>query len=246
MTTIPKVLIPGTYNSRDLGGAVADGGIVRNRMIIRTDVPTKLGDEGRAVLRSLGVRTAIDLREPVEQRLDPPDFGDLPIEVHKQRIIGDHYKVAHKMTLSAIYRHLLEHRAENLTGAVRLLAQPNAGPALVFCSAGKDRTGLVSALTLGALGVDEDAIIAEYALTEHNMHGEFRAALARRARRAGIGEQEAAVKVGSPPELMIEVQDWIREHHGDAASFLRKNGMTDNELATLRRALVEPRRAKAA
>ena len=225
---------------------MADGGVVRRRMIIRTDVPTKLGDEGRAALRSLGIRTAIDLREPVEQRLDQPDFGDLPIEVHRQRIIGEHFKLAHGMTLSAIYRHLLEARAANLTGAVRLLAQPNIGPALVFCSAGKDRTGLVSALTLGALGVDEDAIVTEYSLTEQNMHGEFRAALAERARRAGIDEQEAAVKVGSPPELMMEVQDWIREHYGDASSFLRANGMTDDELGRLRHAFVEPCQAKAA
>jgi protein-tyrosine phosphatase len=226
-----------------------DGGVVRRHAIVRTDVPTKIGDDGRAALRSLGIRTAIDLREPVERRLDPADVDGLPIQLHEHRIIGDgfiHTHRARSMSLGGIYRHLLEERGDRLTGALRLLARPDTGPALVFCSAGKDRTGLVSGLTLAALGATDEAIIADYTATERNMHGAFRDALLRRARQAGIDEQQVAVKIGAPPELMREVLDWLRERHGSASAFLRAHGMTEDELATLRTKLIAPSRAQAA
>jgi protein-tyrosine phosphatase len=240
------VLIPGTHNSRDLGGTPADGGTVRERTIIRSDALANLGAAGRATLRELGLKTAIDLREPVERRLDPPDLDGLNIEVRHQPIIGKGLRLVQNMSLSEIYRQLLASRGENLTAAVRRLAEPGAMPAIVFCSAGKDRTGLVSALVLGALGADDEAIVADYARTEQNMRGEFREAMVRRARSAGLDEQELAVKVGSPPSLMRETLEWLHEHHGGPAAYLLHHGMTDSEIAVLRRELVVPRRAKAA
>jgi protein-tyrosine phosphatase len=148
--------------------------------------------------------------------------------------------------MSDVYRLLLESRGENLTAAVRLLAQPGVTPAIVFCSAGKDRTGIVSALLLGALGVDEQAIVADYARTEQNMHGAFREAIVRRARLAGLAEQELVTKVGSPPSLMREVLGWLRDNHGGPAGYLRHHGMTDPELAALRHGLIAPCHAQAA
>jgi protein-tyrosine phosphatase len=241
-----SALIPGTFNSRDLGGTPAEGGLVRQRAIIRSDALAHLGPAGRAKLRELGLRTAIDLREPVERRLDPPDLDGLDVEVRHQPIMGGGLRLAQAMSLSQIYRQLLEGRGENLTAAVRRLAEPGAAPAVVFCSAGKDRTGLVSALVLGALGADDDAIVADYAQTEQNMRGEFRDAMIRRARSAGLDEQEVAVKVGSPPSLMRETLEWLREHHGGPVGFLRHHGMTDAEIAALRRELVVRSRAQAA
>jgi protein-tyrosine phosphatase len=241
-----STLIPGTYNSRDLGGLPATGGDVRVATIIRSDAPLNLGVPGRAALRELGVRTAIDLRQPVERRLDPPDFEDLGLDVRRLPILGEGFKRATELTMGEVYRHVLQERGANLTAVLRVLAEPDATPAIVFCSAGKDRTGLVSALILGALGVDEDAIVADYALTEQNMRGPFLEWITRRARAAGINEQELAVKVGSSPILMRESLDWLREHHGGPVGFLRHHGMTDPELAALRGRLIEPRRARAA
>jgi protein-tyrosine phosphatase len=214
--------------------------------VIRSDAPLRLGDRGRAALADLGVRTAVDMREPIERGLDPADLDGLGIDLRHQPILGEDFDMNTTMGLDELYRHLLEHRGANLTAAVRVLSEPAVVPTLFFCSAGKDRTGLVSALVLGALGVPDDAIVADYSHTEKNMRGAFRDALVARAIAAGINEQELAVKVGAPPAVMRDVLAWLRERYGGAAGYLRHNGLTQGELEALRRRLVEPRAVEAA
>ena len=53
---------------------------------------------------------------------------------------------------------------EKITQAIRLLAGARGG-AVYHCAAGKDRTGVISAIVLGALGVDDELIVADYALS---------------------------------------------------------------------------------
>jgi protein-tyrosine phosphatase len=242
----PQVLIPGTYNSRDLGGLAAKGGTVRPNTMVRSDAPVKLGAEGRSAVRGLGIRTAIDLRQPIERKLDPADLDGLGVDLHQCSVIAEGYQLDRDVSLAQVYRYIVDERGAQLTSVVRLLATPGTLPALVFCSAGKDRTGLVTALTLAAAGVSDEAIIADYAQTERNMHGEFREMLSRRARAAGISEQELAVKVGAPPALMRETLQWLREHHGGPRELLAGHGMTNAEFDRLRGALLAPRAAQAA
>jgi protein-tyrosine phosphatase len=203
-----------------------------------------LGERGRATLRALGVRTAVDLRQPVERRLDPADLGELAaVELP---VLGSGLHIAPDAGLADVYRQLLEERGERLTEVVRRLARPDALPALVFCSAGKDRTGLVSALALAAAGAGDDAIVRDYAATEPNMHGAFRRAIVARAVSAGITEQEVATKVGSPPAVMRETLAWLTDRHGGIERFLRAHGMTPAELESLREAMRAPGTARAA
>ena len=58
--------------------------------------------------------------------------------------------------------------------AVRLLGQSDAGPTLVHCAAGKDRTGVLLALVLDAVGVEREAVIADYALSAQHVEAMFR------------------------------------------------------------------------
>jgi protein-tyrosine phosphatase len=214
--------------------------------MVRSDAPVKLGAEGRQAVRELGIRTAIDLRQPIERKLDPADLDGLGVDLQQCSVIAEGYQLDRDVSLAQVYRYILDERGAQLTSVVRLLAAPGALPAIVFCSAGTDRTGLVTALTLAAAGVSDAAIIADYAQTERNMHGEFREMLSRRARAAGISEQELAVKVGAPPALMRETLHYLREHHGGPHELLAANGMTNVEFDRLRGALLAPRAAQAA
>lgn len=211
--------------------------MLRSGALVRSDAPTRLDDQGRDAIAALGVRTAIDLREPVERELDPVDLGGLGIDVRQVPILGDEFDVNTHMSLEEIYIALLERRGQALTAAVRVLCEPDALPAVVFCSAGKDRTGLVIALTLAALGVADRAIVNDYALTERAMANGFRAVIEERALAAGISEQEIAVKVGAPPDLMRRVLEWLRAQDGGAAGYLRRHGLTGQELVALRLAI---------
>lgn len=221
-------------------------GFVRPGRLWRSDVPLQLGAGGRAALAALGLRSTLDLREPIERQLDPADLDGLDLNRLEQPIIDGDVKLARGMSLSEIYEHLLEHRAQNLTAAVRSLAAPGALPAVVFCSAGKDRTGLVAALVLGAIGVPDAAIMADFAITEQSMQGSFREAIVARSLAAGVTEQEELTgRVAAPPELMGDTLSWLRARHGGPSGFLRSHGMADAQLATLREALIEPRASRA-
>jgi protein-tyrosine phosphatase len=207
---------------------------------MRSDAPVGLDAADREALRRLDIRTAIDLREPVERDLDPAEFDGLGIEVRAWPIIDGEIDLHTLKDLPHLYREILDTRGERLAGAIRLMSSSDALPAVVFCSAGKDRTGLVSALTLSALGVDDSDVADEYALTESVMRGGFRERIEARAIAAGLSEQALAAKLGAPAGLMLELLAELRETHGGAAKYLAAHGLREDELDSLRRVLVAP------
>jgi protein-tyrosine phosphatase len=243
--TVPGTSIPGTFNARDLGGLRTRDGAVRPGLMWRSDAPVELGAAGRSALRRMRVALAVDLREPVERQLDPADLAGLPIRLEEQPILDGDLDDVRDLSLSDLYVVLLETRGPALAAAIARLAGAAGAPALFFCSAGKDRTGLVSALLLDSVGVVSEDIVADYALTGENLRGPFREAIEARATAAGISEQELAVKIGAPPEAMWRVLDWLGEHHGGAAGYLRAHGVSAAELESLRRHLVDRRLALA-
>jgi protein-tyrosine phosphatase len=243
--TVPGSALPGTFNARDLGGLRTPDGAVRRGVVWRSDAPVELGAAGRNALRGMRVELAIDLREPVERQLDPADLGGLPIRIEEQPILDGDLDDVRDLSLSELYVVLLETRGPAFASAIARLAGAAGAPALFFCSAGKDRTGLVAALLLGSVGVLAEDVVADYALTGENLRGPFRDAIEARAKAAGLSEQELAVKIGAPPEAMWRVLDWLRERHGGAAAYLLAHGLSAAELDSLRRHLVDPRLALA-
>ena len=67
------------------------------------------------------------------------------------------------------YMTMLIEGGDAITEALAVLTDPSAYPALIHCSAGKDRTGVFTALVLGLLGVDDSDIIRDYALSHEAM-----------------------------------------------------------------------------
>jgi protein-tyrosine phosphatase len=235
MATDQASAIPGTFNARELGGLRGDGGTIRRSVLFRSDAPVELGEDGQRFVQELGLRTAVDLREPVERQQNPADLEQTMAEVVSRPILGD--VAAHAdSTLEDVYMSLIDERGSALAAAVAAV-QP---PTLIFCSAGKDRTGLVTALVLGAVGVEDAEIVADYHRTESNMHGRFRERLQRHALATGLDEQQLAVKLGAPTALMETVLGRWREEYGGAAGYLRAHGLSDAQLTALRDALLEP------
>jgi protein-tyrosine phosphatase len=232
--------VPGTYNFRDLGGLPAGDGVTRHGVLMRSDALVRLGDEGRAALRELGVRAAIDLREPVERELDPADFNGLEIAMHQRPLFNGAIDMELPKELPGLYLDVVERCGPQIASAVALLSDDNARPAVFFCSAGKDRTGLVAALILSAVGVADADVAAEYGLTERVMQGAFRQAVEARARAAGLDEQMLAVRLGAPADLMLDTLAELRRRHGGAADYLLANGLGSADLKGLRGALVGP------
>lgn len=169
-----RVALGGPVNFRDLGGyATADGRRVAWRRLYRSDSLHHLVPEDGPLLHDRGIATAIDFRAGDElDRIGIGHLGELDIRhVHLPTVDQVLHTVRppdQEMPTSAaeVYLHMLRRGAVAYATALRTIAEADVLPAVYFCMAGKDRTGVFSAIVLGLLGVSDDDIVADYVLTE--------------------------------------------------------------------------------
>ena len=170
--------LEGPVNFRDLGGyETAEGRTVRRRHLFRSDALFRLTESDAAQVRALGVTTLIDFRTPDE--LEQHGFGGmdhldaehlhLPTIDTTRRVLDlsddEAQEVARALVTAAdAYMMMLDRGSNAYASALRVVAE-SAAPVVFFCAAGKDRTGVFAALVLGLLGVSDDDIVTDYALT---------------------------------------------------------------------------------
>jgi protein-tyrosine phosphatase len=168
-------LVPfeGCFNFRDLGGYDSiDGSTVRPGRMYRADGPHSLTGADSERLNALGLATVIDLRTHAE--------GDLHGR-YSDRVVGVseyHLPLTEDLpnddalaswsdpgALGAYYWELLSSGHDSICEALALLTDPSSYPVLMHCSAGKDRTGVLSAIVLGMVGVPDGSIVDDYVLS---------------------------------------------------------------------------------
>jgi protein-tyrosine phosphatase len=234
--------LPGTLNFRDVGGyPTAAGGTIRWRRLLRSDALHRLDSDAAAMLGELGLRTVIDLRTHSETELAPSpldSFAERGTRVTGLSLIGENL-TALPSALDDIYQFIVDQRGPAIAAAVRVLAGPAALPALVHCAAGKDRTGIVVALVLAAVGVPDQFIAADYALSRIYLDPATTSAIGRVRDASGMGDRLTEDLMASPPELIAAVLDRVREQAGTVQGYLTRHGATAAELSALRAALVE-------
>ena len=133
---------------------------------------------------------------------------------------------------------MVDKRPDALVATVRELAGDGALPAMVHCTAGKDRTGMVIALTLAALEVDDGVIAADFAATGPLLWGAFRDQIAARTAPTGLPAEQLEGLLSADPELILSFLERVRAAYGDVPAFLSRHGMTEGELAVLRQRLL--------
>ena len=161
------------FNLRDLGGyATADGGTTRWGRLYRGDGLHRLGPDDCA---SLGLVTVLDLRteREVSERgrleADGVDWHHLPVLRETWDPSWATPEVAAERFLADRYLTMLVEGEDALGRALNVLADPDRLPAAFHCAAGKDRTGVLAALVLALVGVDDDTIAADYGLSRVGM-----------------------------------------------------------------------------
>lgn len=228
----------GTYNFRDIGGyPTRDGGATRWRTLFRTDSPHRLSEADRASLIRCGLRTAIDLRQAEEVAAAPNTFVASPqIAYRHLPLLNDTPSMSEVLpTLVEIYRGILDERGEQVGTVLSALAAPGALPAVVNCTAGKDRTGLIVALMLGLAGVSEEAIVADYALSGACLAGVYLDEARRRAETQGFSYD---LLVLCDPDFMRATLAHLKKCYGGIESYVRTTGLGDAEIDRLRQAMV--------
>jgi len=162
------------HNFRDFGGYLtADGRQVRWGRLYRSDSLGKLDGADLGRFAALGVRTVIDLRhswEVAERGRVPDSVG---LAYHNCSIEHRPYDQAKLSKVVEPVRFLADRYAEvasdgiaEIGQALRIMAAADSAPLVIHCASGKDRTGLLAAIVLSLLGVTEDDIVADFALTE--------------------------------------------------------------------------------
>ena len=243
-SALPRHLgLAGTYNVRDIGGyRTADGRTTRWRTLFRADSLHRMPPTAQAMLLEHGVRTVLDLRRSDEQQVAPNVFaGSSAVTYHQVSLLWDTRpgQGIQPRPLLDLYRLMLDERQEQMRQALTTLAAPAGLPAVVHCSAGKDRTGLVIALILGLLGVPAETIVADYALSAEYLVGTFLDEMRQKAAQRAIPWEWYQAQVICSPEFMQETLHYLHERYGGPAAYAQAIGLSEAACQRLRQALVE-------
>ncbi len=258
---LAKRLLPleGGVNFRDMGGyPAADGKRVKWGHLYRSGTMNRLTEADRAHLAERGIRTVIDFRTESEHAHEPNDWGMTLGEGYWRRPHDETFgnwsdldparlgteRDAEKV-LEAGFRKLPEQQAEAYAEMLRRLAAGHV-PAVIHCTAGKDRTGGGAALILATLGVPREHIVADFLLTQRafnplstlrpngkpNPDPKYR-------RFAEMKREVLAVFSSSRPSFIAAFLDGLEEQHGGIENYANALGISASDRAAIRAALLE-------
>ena len=218
-----------TFNFRTLGGyAAMDGKMTKYGVLYRCGWLSGLTDGDKQRIMALGVRTVIDLRGADEVSKMPGSFAndedvelvhiDLLSDLDPREVYGVNF--AAEDFLPKLYEKIVFDCGEKIKGFIETVARRiSEGAVLFHCSAGKDRTGIMSMLLLGIAGVDKLDILADYQVSATYSSHMFSFA--------------KAVTI-SPASHMEGIINTIEEKFGGIMPFVKHLGITDEQLDAIR------------
>lgn len=256
--------LQGAANVRDLGGLpTVDGAVTRSDRLIRSDNLQGLTEDDVRVLVDVhSVRAVADLRTKVEVDAEGPG----PLSRHAQVRIGhfslfpeagrntdaaaldeakptvlpwqDRYNPASSRRGAAeVYFGYLTDRPDAAVESLRFIGRAE-GAAIVHCAAGKDRTGVITALALAEVDVQREAIIEDYALSAERIEAIFARLLATTTY-AGDLPPESIDKHRPRADTMVALLDALDDAFGGPREWLRQHGWTESDGDTLRAHLLD-------
>ena len=244
---IRNLTVEGCTNVRDLGGyPTADGRSTRWQVLVRAGNLSSMAGDGYRQLSDFGIKTIVDLRDPSELVESPNgwvqtsdmDYLNLPLfgddfsqsEIWKDTSRGHQHLHQH-------YTYYLDHCQAQI-GAI-MGAVIEYTPGLLFhCWMGKDRTGLIAGLLLGAVGVPDEVIVEDYALTSEHYAAlipDWRTRAIERGEDTAIFDRD----VSSEPRTMVETLAYLGVKYGGVKEYLAACGVSAGEIGVLRKRFVE-------
>ncbi len=248
-----RIKLDGTVNFRDLGGyETIDGRQTRWGMMFRSDSLARLSRKDLSEISRIGIKLVCDFRAPAEVGKAPDrlpergvDYLHLPVVSSDFDTVTAMEKLKQKDTSWLTATFMIDGYRKNIdiygrTWGIVLekLARAESRPLLFHCTAGKDRTGICAALILATLGVPDEAIIEDHALS-NRYFAETVVSINEYIRSLGIDPDIIAPYLTAPREAIVFVLNHIREQFGNAAEYFRqKGGVTQGVIDTLTRELL--------
>ncbi len=238
-----RIELAGPINFRDLGGyPTADGRHVRWRRVFRSDSLGPVTHEDAAHLtEELGLVTVVDLRSSEEVKKEGRGaLVDAAVRYHHLPLfeVTPGVDTEWPGSLHDFYRGLLRDASDKVARVLHVIAEADAHPIVFHCVAGKDRTGVVAAVLLGLLGVCDDDIIADYALTQEVMP----AMIDRWNSQPEISPDKdfPAHILRAEATTMHRLLEIIGEEYGSLPGYAAAGGIGDDVVQALQRALLVP------
>lgn len=237
------IRLDGCVNFRDLGGyPTREGRTLRRGQLFRSDSLHLLSAADIARLRELlRIAHVIDLRSTAELRIDGRGlleheairFHHLPLydgEASGRTGLAGHHDLAD------LYFLMAETTMRQIGRVTAALAEAT-GPTVYHCTAGKDRTGVISALILGLLDVDEEFIILDYALTQRHLNQIVARLLADEGYRTML-ETLPPDTLHARPQTMRGFLDRLRTKYGSIQEYAEAAGISEHTIQQLRERLL--------
>lgn len=221
--------IDGVRNVRDLGGIInRDGKVLKRGSFIRTGNLNSITEVGNKKIENLNINTVIDLRSKVEVEKRPdkvkvkhhfwmPMLDKFQSEIAKN-------KVPMPTALNDMYIALLKDQEEEFKKIFNVISNSiEESGVLYHCTAGKDRTGILSMLLLSTANVGYDEIIQDYATTKP-----LQEVLEKYP-------EDIRFLFYAPPEAMESTLNWIDKNYSGPMGYLNKIGVKERELDIIRK-----------
>lgn len=169
--------LKGTQNTRDLGGYITkDKKITKYKEFIRSSSLSNITNEDIDFLVKYGIKTVLDLRSEEETKEKPSKLKDINgIKYYNVPLSVDDMQA--DITKEDGYFDMIQGYIKRLSNKNAIknifeIISDNLNGGLIFnCTAGKDRTGIVSMLLLGIANVSLKDIVANYQVS-HTYMGE--------------------------------------------------------------------------
>ena len=245
-----RVAFEGISNFRDLGGyRTLGGGTVKWGRVFRADALHGMSDRDLGLYERLGLRTVFDLRADAERTERPNPvpsralaiLGQVEEEGGAPAALPSAEAVDGERFLYELYAGLIRHSAAQIGELFTALADDGSLPAVFHCHAGKDRTGLVAALLLDALGVDRELTLDDYELTARYRRRTDQEPTFQKLIDYGLPPETAAGVLTSPRWAMRQALEDVDQNYGGVEEYLIGSaGIVGSALLTLRENLIQP------
>jgi hypothetical protein len=239
-----------------LDGAVNARAVVSGVLLRADNLQSLSAHDVRALVEDEGLEVVLDLRTDIEveregpgpmsaeravriehRSLYPDSGGNTDLEAGEVRPWGrdDETEFPDESPVVRAYMSYLRRRPDSIVGSAQTIARAD-GAVLVHCAAGKDRTGVVVALALDAVGVDRDVIVADYLATAARIDAII-ARLLRSPTYSAELDGRNVHALAPAPGTMERVFELVDERFGGSATWLSAHGLGEPDLERLRRRL---------
>jgi protein-tyrosine phosphatase len=230
------IAIEGSRNFRDAGGyQTADGRRVKMGRLYRSASLADLTPQGMSALEKPKIAAVIDLRSTDERLADSNNWlaaaglgywtRDYAMEqMGMRQLFSDPAKLtpdAVRSALAEAYRSMPKVMAPSYRQLFDRLGNAGRGAVVVNCTAGKDRTGIATALVLTALGVPYETVREDFLLSNAAARSQFHSGVTMPPAMAAVPRESLALLAGVDGSWLDAAFDQMRKDHGSIEGWLK-------------------------